>query len=1446
LPRVLFVFLAISILVSGGKTIPMFQELSDAVDKEEEIMITPSTRGPNDWPEWVIPWDASGDNAFNFSFLLDAPAGKHGFLNVNTSTGNYEFDDGTPVKFWGTCLWGNDCTPPKDKAPMIAERLARAGVNCVRWAMTANLPYTSADYRDRHDFFYYQLQQRGIYMVWLLSSSYNPEKMFEASWLTPQKAFDNFNHTNPYTGLQYKNDPSLVGVEITNEMAMFWQYLFGRLNWDSDPNAMGKVGPGAYLEYDGSIHADQVFSDWLINKYGTRANLKTAWSVGEHSLTGSDAVSNGGFESGVSATWSLVTSGGAVASISDETGSFTEGTQGAKVSITTSTGIINHVSLQQVSGISMQKGVNYTLSFDIKADNPEAITVYAGSGWINRYIWNTDWRRVNVTVVPTSTGYPNIKLYLGKFSGDIYIDNVSLRQGGPFGLLDHEDPMNGNVYRHMQFQLGDITLERYRDLMRFYIHRERNYYNTHITKIRSALGMTIPMTGTQSFCSIETYSLSDVGRMDSHEYWNYEDGHFTNTFGDKSKHNYAEQPIEFAMNQVKGMPLGISEHNVNWPNNLSHEVLPMTGAYASFQDLDHMFIFNYRQSTNTDWTDVDQFSPWNGLQVEANPVSMSLMPICAMMFIRGDVSVAETTINISYTQNETLDFIKNFGWGVGQPNLRGDFDGRYALEHRFQVEDYNASKQTSTSEVLANYGLSGDLDGQDIFISDTGELTMDNRVIGSERSEIFTLNTPRTQVITGKLKWNSGTARTLSTSDLEITSTTNTATIALSSRTWDDIRDSPELVMVTVARTGNTDMTWDNSGNMIDIGVAPIRVEPVETDVTISLSPNRRVLSVWALDPQGDRTVAVPFTTARPAGDLELSFSTGQHDTIWYEINTEEIWYDLNLTDLSHNRTGLKIFDGDTLTFTGNLTHSGSLGITSAQAIFTINGTLQDSKVVPVVENSTVEVSFDWTAITGTWDIGFDATGVAIVQERDMLNNATNLTLVVKPPPPPIPDIWVELSANRTACLISEEISFSARLHTTSTTQLPVVLNWSVDGNAWGVADAINVSQGTSIWINRSMNFSQAGIFNVSVLANGLYQINETNEDNNTTWVMIEVTEPGDPVNRPPIVNSTILDDISFPEDTIYTGLDLSKRFNDPDNDTLTFTDLGGVNITVEITGNGSVILTPLKDWSGKELLTFLANDSQFVASVEINVSVTPVNDPPTDQMITLLEKDYIEGSSQMIQGSASDVDIPYGDTLKFYWSFNTTETILMGEQVNLSLPAGWHNIELNVTDSNDEWVATSMELQVKRPDTPDDDIEPDDDLILPDDDDDDTNRTDDDDGISAMKVGVIVIAIIIILAAIIIAIVLLLIRKKEPDTEDGEVQATEQAEDLPPEEESFLPPAEEQPDPQYAPISEEGTSPLEEQQLETEEVPGTDDQVETGADEPGETGWFGVEETEE
>lgn len=109
-------------------------------------------------------------SALDFSFLLDAPAGKYGFVTVRD--GHFVFEkNGAPVRFHGGNLTFETCYPDREEAGILAERLARIGYNAVRLhhfdykLCAGNGPGVNPEALDRLEYLVHACKQRGIYIT---------------------------------------------------------------------------------------------------------------------------------------------------------------------------------------------------------------------------------------------------------------------------------------------------------------------------------------------------------------------------------------------------------------------------------------------------------------------------------------------------------------------------------------------------------------------------------------------------------------------------------------------------------------------------------------------------------------------------------------------------------------------------------------------------------------------------------------------------------------------------------------------------------------------------------------------------------------------------------------------------------------------------------------------------------------------------------------------------------------------------------------------------------------------------------------------------------------------------------------------------------------------------------------------------------------------------------
>lgn len=248
----------------------------------------------------------------DFSHLLDAPAGKHGFVRVRD--GHFYFEDGTRTRFLGFNMAARSNTPDHETAEKMAARFASMGVNIIRlhaadapigeepctWSSCKEAPLldyesgNSLEFNkeglDRFDYFVAKLREKGIYLHidLLVARAFNKEDGIEYSDKVDSctKCFPMINerlielqkdyarkllqHVNPYTGLALVDDPAVVTIQINNEESAI----------KGTAELEGVEHMKSYRQ-----EVQRKFNHFLLMKYDTREKLKAAWTYeGESAL----------------------------------------------------------------------------------------------------------------------------------------------------------------------------------------------------------------------------------------------------------------------------------------------------------------------------------------------------------------------------------------------------------------------------------------------------------------------------------------------------------------------------------------------------------------------------------------------------------------------------------------------------------------------------------------------------------------------------------------------------------------------------------------------------------------------------------------------------------------------------------------------------------------------------------------------------------------------------------------------------------------------------------------------------------------------------------------------------------------------------------------------------------------------------------------------------------
>lgn len=246
--------------------------------------------------------------AMDYSWLLDAPAGKHGF--VQNRDGHLYFEDGTRARFLGFNVATRSNTPDHATAEKLAARFASLGVNVIRlhaadapigeqdepenkWSSCKEAPlldYESGSSRkfhpkglDRFDYFAAKLKEKGIYLHvdLLVARAFMEgdgldypngapscvkcfpminERLYE---LQKEYAKELLCHVNPYTGLALIDDPAVITIQMNNEESA--------IKGTEEMKDLENIKP-----YRAELQ--RKFNHFLLMKYDNRANLAKAWT----------------------------------------------------------------------------------------------------------------------------------------------------------------------------------------------------------------------------------------------------------------------------------------------------------------------------------------------------------------------------------------------------------------------------------------------------------------------------------------------------------------------------------------------------------------------------------------------------------------------------------------------------------------------------------------------------------------------------------------------------------------------------------------------------------------------------------------------------------------------------------------------------------------------------------------------------------------------------------------------------------------------------------------------------------------------------------------------------------------------------------------------------------------------------------------------------------------
>jgi hypothetical protein len=855
--------------------------------------------GPPALFPFVLPWDDAAPGATDLSGGLSKPAGKAGRVRVG---GGHLYVGSRRMRFFGVNLCFEGDLPRKQDAGKIAARMAKFGINVVRFHHMDMFPFPQgirarggqgtadldAEALDRLDYLIARLQEHGIYanLNLLVSRPFDrgdglPAEIERLDWkdrhvvgffdqcavrTQQQYARNLLTHRNPYTDRTYAEDPGVAFVEINNENGLFHAWLSGQV--DRLPEGFRN-------------DLRRRWNDWLEQRYGTAEKLRKAWAVGEEPL-GKEMLTNGDFTQGM-AFWTLERHDGAqaTAAVVDDLPAGVRGGKAVQLKVARPGGEAWHVQLIQ-RGFGVRKGRSYTLSFWARADRPlylsagvmQARDPWQGLGSQVDPAASKEWKPFRLVFVAGATD-EDARLTiggLGRQTATVWLAGVSLRPGGVSGLGETERLSDGTVELLPQSHKAERTAERHRDWLRFLWDTEDAYWQAMSRFLKKALDVRAVIVGTIVGCSTPNL-MARLDAVDTHAYWQHPE--FPGRAWDGEDWRVANRTMVnevggtipgLALRRVLGKPHCVSEYNHPAPNTYGSEGFLLLAAYAALQDWDAIYAFSYCHRGDWDVRRIPGF-----FDIDQHPTRMVTLPAAVAMFVRGDVRSGREQVVRPLSREQEIDALRSghawelvHGGHVGLP--RGE-----ALRHRVAVSVEGGEAGASTADAA-------DPSTDRRFAADTGELLWD---LGTAQRGVVTVNTARSKAVIG---FGGGKRFELGGVIIEPGDTAQAgwSAITLTVMEGQDFKGPARLLVTATGTAENTDMRWksparDSVGR--NWGRAPSLVEGIPARLTLPVEAEK--VRCWALDECGQRGKAVTVRAAdgKPVLDIGPAYRT-----LWYEI----------------------------------------------------------------------------------------------------------------------------------------------------------------------------------------------------------------------------------------------------------------------------------------------------------------------------------------------------------------------------------------------------------------------------------------------------------------------------------------------------------------------------------------------------------------------------------
>ncbi|MEM2100612.1 MAG: carbohydrate binding domain-containing protein, partial [Thermoproteota archaeon] len=689
-------------------------------------------------------------------------------------------------------------------------------------------------------------------------------------------------HLNPYTGMTYVEDPAIAFIEIVNEQGLLHSWLGGVI--DRLPEVFRN-------------RLQEKWNSYLASKYSSDEEFRQAWNGGT-GLVGAELLKNSCFENGVE-NWVVEVHDGALASSRIVDGP--DGKMALEIRVERLGLESWHVQFNQ-PGLRIVEGENYLVRFSAKADRAVSVSVglvQAHEPWrlVSPRVQislSTEWNDYEIALV-ASESEDNARLDASGLGANIAVYQFScfsMKRFKGYGSMEGESVENGMVRILTLMEYGKRSEVAKRDWINFLYDAEERFFTEMRRFIKEELNAKALVIGTVVGCSTPNI-MSKLDIVDTHAYWCHPS--FPGMPWDSSNWYVVNEPmvnnprqstiVGLAVKRVENKPHFVTEYNHPSPNMYDAETVLTLATYASIQDWDGVFLFDY--GSRGDW---DARRLRGFFNIDQHPVKMATLIPAYFIFLRGDVKPAEKLVTIGLSREDEANLIGSgriYAWALPDASHVG-LNPLLSLVHRVAIAtNVSQAGEDMEDEVLGP-----------VYCSDNGEVIWD--VSDQGRGRIL-VNTSRSIAIIG---FNEGGRLNFSNIAIEIGETllNGWSVITITAIDGENMTSCSRMLLIATGYTTNTGMllsTYEGGERMLkwsgrtlagvkiynepvtcgtNWGTSPTLAEGIPA--TISIRTGMR-LQVWALDNIGRRVKQVNVVDE---GEYKI-FSIGpEFQTLWYEL----------------------------------------------------------------------------------------------------------------------------------------------------------------------------------------------------------------------------------------------------------------------------------------------------------------------------------------------------------------------------------------------------------------------------------------------------------------------------------------------------------------------------------------------------------------------------------